>query len=185
MNDSEDSQLSSLDPLSSPSPAVPATPASTTSHAVTAADIDLSKVRDSSMRVIRGLGWRVRHRSQAHGTKISWIFAHGGDCTHAIETHLAQIHRVQHPKKPRPTTTPADTPIGRAFARLQERSSPFALVTPFHDKRFQEAYINAVIKLDLTFRQASAPELREVILLGGPMAERYLPTSHKGVGNWE
>ncbi|EKG08995.1 Ribonuclease H-like protein, partial [Macrophomina phaseolina MS6] len=67
----------------------------------------------------------------------------------------------------------------------EERSSPLlGLVTPFHDKRFQEAYINAVVRLDLTFRQAASPELREVIFLGGPMAERCLSTSDWGVGSW-
>lgn len=111
----------------------PASPRPDSTHRVV--DIDLSKVRDSKGRLIPGLRYRMRHRTQFTGTRISWIFDHGADCEsnggvrwfvcrqcqldrrhgdgvykltgiHAVEAHLEQAHKISSPRKPKKPELP-------------------------------------------------------------------------------
>lgn len=189
----------------------PASPRPDSTHRVV--DVDLSKVRDSKGRLIPGLRYRIRHRTQFTGTRISWIFDHGADCEsnggvrwfvcrqcqldrrhgdgvykltgiHAVEAHLEQAHKIFNPRKPKKPELPPIQDFFQRRSSTPSSSSSYSLVTPFHDLRFKQAFTDAVIKLDLSFRQASSGELRDVILMGGPAAERAIPKSPIGVASW-
>ncbi|EKG09031.1 HAT domain-containing protein [Macrophomina phaseolina MS6] len=213
--DPQESQAS-LPAASAPSTPTPEASSDTT-HAVT--DIDLSKVRDGRSKQIPGLQYRARHRTQARGHKISWVFDHGADCedasglrwfvckycqlegryndgvykvtgTHAIEVHLHQTHKIYNPRKPPAPQYRASAVsdfFKPRFSSSSSSSSPlpasYSLVTPFNDKLLRQSFTDMVIKLDLSFRQASSEELRKVVIQGGPLADRLLTRSPTTVAN--
>lgn len=114
--------------------------------------------------------------------------------THATESHLRQVHKVYNPKKPWQEPLPnrqAGSTLHDFFESSSSRSTPFSpansystVAVPFADLRFKRIFVDTVVKLDLTFRQASSPDLRQLILNGGPAALPVLPTHHTGVATW-
>lgn len=114
--------------------------------------------------------------------------------THAAESHLRQVHKVYNPKKPlaEPLANRMAAGTLHDFFGLSPgrstTSSPSSsystIAAPFADRRFKQIFVDAVVKLDLTFRQAASYELRQLILSGGPAAYPVLSTHHSGVASW-
>lgn len=111
--------------------------------------------------------------------------------SHAAESHLRQIHKVYNPKKPWQellSNRQAGSTLHDFFESSSSRSTPLSpassystVAAPFADMRFKRIFVDTVVKLDLTFRQAASSDLRQLILNGGPAALPVLPTHHTGV----
>jgi hypothetical protein len=96
--------------------------------------------------------------------------------TTSCGVHL-RSHGIYPPGKEPPSSIASSSLITNHFedVRLHEQ--------PLYAERFRTAYINWVVRDDITFEQAASDRLREVILSGGPIVAPLLPSS-RTVSRW-
>ena len=175
--------------------------------------IDWENIWHGNKRLI-GVEYRPRHRrTVGTKIKESWIYQYGANlehqgtrywlcrechikkrfhtalyCSsgtaHSIK-HLQRIHNIDENgpiniRSRNPFTTAASSSISAA----PRNAIGFQIASPFNAETFKAKYIEWFVTEDITFRQASNPQLRWLIANGGTLASQLLPSSHGTVSIW-
>jgi len=57
-------------------------------------------------------------------------------------------------------------------------------LSPSNAEQWRQDYINWIVHDDITFKQATSPWLRAVVINGGIHAAQWLPDTHSSARNW-
>lgn len=98
--------------------------------------------------------------------------------TDTIAQHLQNIHHFVKPGKNNARTRAADEVHNNANYNALMESLPDS-----YGREFVRKFLNWTTRWDLTYRQAAADDLHEVILNGGPLVANLLPSA-RTLRNW-